>query len=152
MPVYLVQHGKQIPKEEDPEQHLSEAGKQDTEAVAKEASAKGVEVKKILHSEKARAKETADAIAAILAPSEGTEQKEGIQALDDVKAAAFELDPSGNLMLVGHLPFMEKLAAFLVTGDESRLTVKFQNGGIVCLDKRDEDDNWHVRWAITPRP
>ncbi len=152
MPVYLVQHGKQTPKEEDPEQHLSEKGRQDAEAVAQEASAKGVEVKKIFHSEKARAKETADALAGILNPSEGTEQKEGIQALDDVKPVASGLSPSGNLMLVGHLPFMEKFASFLVTGDESRLTVKFQNGGIVCLDKRDEDDNWHVRWAITPRP
>ncbi|MFO8057873.1 MAG: phosphohistidine phosphatase SixA [bacterium] len=151
MPLYLVQHGRQIPKDQDPEQHLSEDGKRDVEAVGQEARDKGLEVSRILHSSKVRAQETAEALASILNPPEGTAQKEGIQALDDVKAIAPELDPNENLMLVGHLPFMEKLASYLITGDESSLAVKFQNGGIVCLDKQEDADNWHVRWELVPR-
>ncbi len=150
MPVYLVQHGKQIPKEEDPEQHLSEKGRKDVEAVCEAAADKGLEVEKIFHSSKTRAQETAEVMASILKARQGTAQKEGIQALDDVKPIAADFDPDGNIMLVGHLPFMEKLASYLITGNETPAVVKFQNGGIVCLDKLPEEDTWHVRWSLVP--
>jgi phosphohistidine phosphatase len=53
-------------------------------------------------------------------------------------------------MLVGHLPFMERLASLLVFGDPARLVVKFQNAGIVALDQ-DSAGRWFVRWALMPR-
>ena len=62
------------------------------------------------------------------------------------------LQPSGgeSLMLVGHLPFMEKLAAYLLSGSIENLMVKFQNAGIVCLDKETDSGSWFIKWTLVP--
>jgi len=51
-------------------------------------------------------------------------------------------------MLVGHLPFLDRLTNLLVTGDAERSVVRFQMGGIVCLVREDQD--WAVSWMVTP--
>ena len=51
-------------------------------------------------------------------------------------------------MLVGHLPFLDRLAGLLITGDAERFVVRFQKGGIVCLVR--EDETWAVGWVVTP--
>jgi len=38
-------------------------------------------------------------------------------------------------MIVGHLPFLEKLTSYLVTGDEEELVLQFPTAGIVCFYK-----------------
>ena len=55
-----------------------------------------------------------------------------------------------NLMLVGHLPFMERLTSHLITGSSENLVFKFQNGGIVCLDQDPGTDTWFIKWALMP--
>ncbi len=54
-----------------------------------------------------------------------------------------------DLMLVGHLPFMEKLAAYLLSGKENSRLVLFRYGAIVCLEQK-EDQTWGVKWILTP--
>jgi len=44
------------------------------------------------------------------------------------------VDYSVNTMVVGHLPFLEWLTSFLITGRQSPVVFKLQNGGILCLD------------------
>jgi phosphohistidine phosphatase len=51
-------------------------------------------------------------------------------------------------MLVGHLPFMERLAGRMLTGEADQPVIGFTNAGIVCLEKHDE--RWQARWIITP--
>ena len=67
---------------------------------------------------------------------------------DDVAAVAAALDPASGLMLVGHLPFMERLTSELVAGDPERRVFRFQGGGIVCIDS--DDQGWHIRWTLMP--
>ena len=74
----------------------------------------------------------------------------GIGPLDDVTAVANTLKTGDNLMLVGHLPFMERLTGFLVTGSAETLVFKFQNGGIVCLDKDPDARWWFIKWTLMP--
>jgi hypothetical protein len=52
-------------------------------------------------------------------------------------------------MLVGHLPFLEKLTSLLLCGNEKTRLVLFRYGAIVCLEQR-EDKGWGVRWILTP--
>jgi phosphohistidine phosphatase len=52
-------------------------------------------------------------------------------------------------MIVGHLPFLEKLASLLVCGEESARVVLFRYGAVVRLDQK-EDRSWAVRWILTP--
>jgi phosphohistidine phosphatase len=54
-------------------------------------------------------------------------------------------------MLVGHLPFMERLTSYLITGSIDKPVLKFQNGGIVCLDKDVDSGFWIIRWTLMPK-
>ena len=150
MALYLVQHGKSLPKDQDPDQGLSEEGKAETELIAKTAKEKGVAVSQIKHSVKTRARQTAEILARFLNPTQGVQEISGIKPMDDVVEAAAGIDPVENTMLVGHLPFMERMAAFLITGSIDNPVFKFQNSGIVCLDKDPNTQTWVILWALVP--
>lgn len=150
MALFLVQHGKSLPKDEDPEKGLSPEGEADVVRIAGVASGYGVRVRRIRHSGKKRARQTAELFAGALNPPEGVAPVPGIAPLDDPATIAATLSPEDDTMLVGHLPFMEKLAAFLVTGKMDRPVFQFQNGGIVCLDRYPGSEAWVIRWALMP--
>ena len=60
MRLFLVQHGKVLPKDVDLERGLSESGKQDVANVAAFLARGSVQVERIFHSGKKRAWETAE--------------------------------------------------------------------------------------------
>jgi phosphohistidine phosphatase len=150
MALYLVQHGKALPKDQDTEQGLAPEGMVEVQRIAEVARNYGVSVRRIEHSGKKRAWQTAEIFAAALVPQEGVQVRKGIDPLDDVTLIATELESTDNLMLVGHLPFMERLSTYLITGSLERLVFKYQNGGIVCLDKDQEGRFWFIKWALMP--
>jgi phosphohistidine phosphatase len=151
MALYLVQHGKSLAKEIDPEQGLSEEGIAETERIAAVAKEYGVRVSCIVHSGKKRARQTAEFFAAALRPENGVQERGGLNPLDDVVQIAATLNSKEDLMLVGHLPFMERLTSYLITGSFEKLVFKFQNGGIVCLDKDPDRPSWFIKWALMPK-
>ena len=152
MALYLVQHGKSLSKEQDPEQGLSREGFTDVNRIAEVAAGYGVRPAAIKHSGKKRARQTGEIFAErLLGGKNKIEPASGLGPLDDVAAVANTLKTSDNLMLVGHLPFMERLAGLLITGSAEKLVFKFQNGGIVCLDKGPDAQWWFIKWALMPR-
>jgi phosphohistidine phosphatase len=150
MTLYLVQHGQSLPKDVDPDQGLSETGVAETERIAGVAKNYQVKVVHILHSVKTRARKTADIFASALNPSGGVKEVEGLKPMDDVAAFAADLSPDTNTMLVGHLPFMERMTSYLVTGSIDKPVFKFQNSGIVCLDQDPDSDSWIIIWTLMP--
>ncbi len=150
MAIYLVQHGKSHPKDVDPERKLNEEGKAEVRRIADVAGKYGIHVRGIKHSGKTRSQETAEIFGEALNPESGIEAIDGLGAKDDVTHFAKFLSAYDKNMYVGHLPFMEKLTAFLVSGDSDRLVVKFQNGGIVCLDRADSSNQWYIKWTLMP--
>ena len=148
MTLYLVQHGKCLSKEVDPQKGLSPEGMAEIEEVGKVVRRHGVTVSRILHSGKKRARQTAEILASFLSPDQQVDAVPGLKPLDDVAAFWKTTEATDQLMLVGHLPFMERLTAYLVTGNVDRLVTKFQNGGIVCLGKGTSDDEWFIRWML----
>jgi phosphohistidine phosphatase len=52
-------------------------------------------------------------------------------------------------MIVGHLPFLEKLAAYLITGNSENKLVKFQNSCIINIDS-DENNDCYIKWTLMP--
>ncbi|MCF8095676.1 MAG: phosphohistidine phosphatase SixA [Desulfobacteraceae bacterium] len=149
MSLYLVQHGKNLSKEIDPEQSLSEEGRKEVEHIGETASGYDVLVGKIRHSGKKRAEQTAEIFAEKLDVKDVAEA-EGLKALDEPAEFGKNVNPGENLMLVGHLPFMERMASWLTTGSMDYTVFKFQNGGIVCLDKLPDSEYWAVIWALVP--
>jgi len=150
MALYLVQHGQSLPKDVDPDQGLSEKGVAETERIAEVAKNYHINVGKILHSVKTRARKTADILASALNPTESVKEVEGLKPMDDVAAFAAALNPDTNTLLVGHLPFMERMTAYLVTGSIDKPVFRFQNSGIVCLDKDPETGSWVIVWTLMP--
>ena len=150
MALYLVQHGKSLSKDVDPEQGLSDEGRSEVQQIADVAKEYRVKVSRIAHSGKKRARQTAELFGNALTPSQDIEERGGLKPLDDVTAVADTLDTRENLMLVGHLPFMERLTNHLVTGSTEGLVFKFQNGGILCLDQDSESGSWFIKWSLMP--
>jgi phosphohistidine phosphatase len=150
MALYLVQHGKSLPKEIDPQQGLSEEGIAEVERIAQLAKGYNIKVRQIRHSTKERARQTAALFHKALGLHEPCQVMEGLGPLDDVTAIAAKIRDEQNLMLVGHLPFMERLVSYLITGSIEKKAFKFQNGGIVCLDRDPGSGDWFIKWALMP--
>jgi phosphohistidine phosphatase len=149
MQVYLVQHGAAHPKDVDPSRALTERGLQETQRVAALAARLNLDVYQIRHSGKTRAEQTAAVLGEALSPAGGVVKVPGLAPKDDVRPVAEALArESQAVMLVGHLPFLTRLAGLLLTGDPGRAVIKFRHAGIVCLTR--EDDCWLVAWVITP--
>jgi len=150
MALYLVQHGKCLSKDVDPEKGLSQEGMAEVQRIAEVANGYDIKPTVICHSGKKRARQTAEILSEALGPPESLREIDGIKPLDEVAPFATGLEAGQNIMLVGHLPFMERLCSFLTTGNIEPPVFKFQNGGIVCLEQFPENDNWAIRWALMP--
>jgi phosphohistidine phosphatase len=106
-------------------------------------------VHEIRHSGKTRAEQTVTVLGEVLEPTAGVVAASGLGPLDDVASVAEALaQASQPLMLVGHLPFMERLAGHMLAGDAEQPVIKFHNAGLVCLTR--EKERWQVTWIITP--
>jgi phosphohistidine phosphatase len=55
-----------------------------------------------------------------------------------------------QVMLVGQLPFLERLVGLLVCGNPDVTLFKLQNSGILCLDNVAEVKNPVIRRALMP--
>ena len=151
MTLYLIQHGQSLPKDVDPDQGLSEEGVAETERIAGVAKNYQINVGQIMHSIKTRARQTAGIFASALNPTGGVTEVAGLKPMDDVASFAASLNPDTHTMLVGHLPFMERMTSYLVTGSLDKPVFKFQNSGIVCLDKYPASESWVIVWTLMPR-
>lgn len=150
MKLYLIQHAQPKPKEEDPEKGLSAKGIADAERIAAFIGPLSIRVNAVWHSGKKRAAQTAEIVGKAVASVKGVISREGLAPLDPVDPAAEAIAAvSDDLMIVGHLPFLGKLASLLAAGSESADAVAFQQGGILCLE-RDGEGMWRIRWMITP--
>jgi len=151
MNLYLVRHGEAKSKMADPERHLSDKGAAE---IRKEASFIAehfhVRVISILHSSKTRARETAELFAEFIKPAKPPEEGEGLQPMADIYPWVERIyTMHEDTMIVGHLPFLEKLASYLLCQDENKRIITFETGGIACLC-RGEESTWFVRWMVSP--
>ncbi len=145
MKVYLVQHAKPKPEEEDPQKPLSEQGRADAQKVAE--FAKNIKVNKIQHSGKLRAQQTAEILGNSL--SVVVVKADSLEPMADTQIWANRLEEqSEDVMLVGHLPHLVKLASQLLTQNQEKPVISFKQGGIVCLEKTER--GWQVAWMVTP--
>ena len=150
MAIYFSQHGKSASKQVDPQRGLTREGAAEVIRVAQLLADAGVAVDVIWHSGKARASQTAELFADSLSPKQGVKSRSGIDPLDDVETLANELATDRDEMYVGHLPFMERIVSYLITGDANNRVVVFQNGGVVRLDWDAEVHRWVIRWTQFP--
>lgn len=150
MKLYLVQHGDAVSKDLDPERPLSDLGRHDLQRMAGFLGQLQVRVDRILHSGKTRAEQSAVILAHALLPNGQIESVFGLAPNDPVEAFAATLAArTGDTLLVGHLPFMARLAAWLLVGDAERQLLVYRPGSVACLE-RNESGDWHLNWMLRP--
>lgn len=148
MKLYLVQHGEAKSEAQDPLRGLTLKGEDEVQRVAHLAKQMGLNPSKIYHSGKLRAQQTAEIIGKAL--DKPVQTAKGLAPIDDVQTWAEKINQRGEeVIVVGHLPFMEKLTSYLITGDETLRPILFRNGAINCLEQK-EDKKWAIRWILTP--
>ena len=148
MRLYLVQHGEAKSEAEDPERSLTIRGEEETRKISDAAKKLGIRPSRIYHSGKKRAEQTAGIIAEAFGLS--VQLGQGLNPNDDVRPWVERISGEAeDLVIVGHLPFLEKLASVLVYGDERAKAVMFRYSAIVCLEKK-ESGRWAVDRIIKP--
>jgi phosphohistidine phosphatase len=149
MKLYLVRHGEAKSKLEDPQRSLTDRGREEVTRVAAYTVHSGVNVVQIRHSGIRRAEETAIILGEHLSPAEGVISVSGLAPNDDihpvVEALNNQIQP---VILVGHLPFLDRLASQLVCGKLNASVAQFQAGGIVALVR--ENGDWSISWVVSP--
>lgn len=150
MRMYLTQHGLAVPKDIDPDRPLSEQGRQDIRCLAELLDQAGIRVAQVLHSGKTRAEQTAALLAAPLLPAGRPQARTGLAPNDAVEPLYREIAAwAGDTLIVGHLPFLGRLASLMLAGDPDRPTLAFQPGSLACLE-RDTTGHWVLLWMVRP--
>ena len=150
MRLFLVQHGEAQPESVSPERELTPQGRLDVGRLADFLGARGVRAARSYHSGKTRARQTAEILAARLAPGTAPEVLAGLNPNDPVRPVAAQArDWNEDTLLAGHQPFMGRLATVLVADREDPAVLAFQQGSVVCLE-RNLAGGWEVAWMLRP--
>ncbi len=147
MKLFLVRHGKYNSAELDPTKGLSVDGKKDITKIGKYLKNAEFDISQIFHSEKQRAKDSADILGEVLKIS-NISQMRGISPLDDPEEVIVEIESvAENLMLVSHLPFVDRLASLLLSKKLNFDMFEFRQGTVLILEK---GVKWRVVCMVSP--
>ena len=150
MRIYLVQHALALDEAEDPKRAVSTQGCEDIVRTAGFLSLfVQPQPKFVFHSGKLRAKQTAEMFAEAWHLKDEIMQADDLSPNADAQVWAAKLNVmSDDVLIVGHLPYLPKLASLLLCNDADRQPIRFQNAGIVCLEKT--GDAWQCIFHINP--
>ena len=151
MRLYLARHGKAVLTGDEWKRPLAPRGRRDVARLAAFLAAAGCRVGRVVHSGRARARETAELLSAAIGPRGRVEEwRDGLQPEDSTdllaKAAAGWDD---DVMAVGHEPFMGRMVAHLLCGDPDAQLAIMKTGTVVCFEQA--GDRWRLCWMIGPK-
>jgi len=150
MKLYLAQHGEAKSEIQDPERPLTENGIFNVRRVAayitKNTDAR---VHSIFHSGKKRSLQTAEIFAELLKPLKGLQLGKELGPNSLPWGWVERLSQiQDDIMIVGHLPHLQKLSALLLCQDDTKPIIQFQKGGVISLN-RNESGIWSIEWIVT---
>jgi len=153
MAVYLMQHGEATTEAENAARPLTETGRAAVERVAARAKAADVRIDRCVHSGKLRAEQTAEVLVGAIGSERSIEPRDGLAPNDPVAPVADWLRDAAegsSIAVVGHLPFLDRLASLLITDDENTHVIQFRMGGLVKLVPKSEGPGFTVAWLLAP--
>lgn len=155
MRLYLARHGDAVDKETAKargldDRPLSEPGEEGVERVARDLSAAGVRVERVLHSDKIRAIQTGERLSAALCDTT-TAERSGLHPRDPVEGFLADIGTwSEDTLVVGHLPFMEIALSTLITGNPKAGVARLAAGAVACLERDEATGTWTLLWLVSP--
>lgn len=143
MKLYLMRHGQAENIDIDPEHGLSHKGNIAIEELTHRLSGKNITFKQIYHSEKMRARQTAEIMARNLAPEIVPSYRKNLKPDDNPALTISDIDGwQHDTLIVSHLPFLPRLLMLLTQDSQPAI---FSPGTIVCLTKIGPD--WQLDWT-----
>jgi phosphohistidine phosphatase len=120
---------------ENPQRPLAISGRQHAEHVASWLDGCDYSVEEILHSSKLRARQTAKIFGARLGVHAGhVRLVSGLKPNDDPAPVAETIKTDRrSVMVVSHLPLLNRLASLLLADDPDLLQFQFSDAGVVIL-------------------
>ena len=150
MKLYLVHHGEAVPKEQDPGRPLTDKGRKDLQKLATFLERAGIRVARIIHSGKDRARDSAEILRAEIAPGVDLERIKGIKPDAPVGPLLQDIHNwRQDILIAGHGPYISRLVASLITGNQGPKFVATKPGTIICLE-RDEREQFRICWMLPP--
>jgi len=144
--VYFVQHGISKPKDVDKDRPLSDVGSDEVHKVANYLKNHRIDIRKICHSGKLRARQTASIFSEVLKVSEVSEHK-GMNPKDRPEELISQITESA-VLYVGHLPNIQNVISNTINKDSANPVLKFQNAAVACLEM--DKGMGIIKWFITP--
>jgi phosphohistidine phosphatase len=154
--LYLMRHGEAAPGHPDAERALTSEGIAAAERIAARAAALDPRIAHVYHSGLVRAQQTAEILARALNTAGRVEPRAGLTPEAPVEPVArWLLDQAGlrgvgGTVLVGHLPFLARLASRLVAGTETGQVLLFEAGALVKLLPDAEGHSYAIAWMLSP--
>lgn len=150
MKLYLVRHGDSLPGDVDDTRPLSPQGQADIQNIAHFLAPLNLQIAYLFQSHKYRAQETAKILSASIHITKIIETHPELAPHADINLIIEEfLSHDEDTLLVGHMPFMGKLAGKLLAGDENKDILLFEPGCMVCLEKVGQSE-WMLCWMLNP--
>jgi phosphohistidine phosphatase len=157
MELYIMRHGDAVDPvtgghARDADRPLTDEGREETVAAAGGLARLGLALDLLLTSPLVRARQTAEAVAAVLAIARGPELCPDLAPGGDLPAVLAALGGSRRAMVIGHMPGLGQLVGLTVWGEEA-IIVPFRTAGVARVDwggppRPGEGD---LRWLLTPR-
>ncbi|MGD8563991.1 MAG: phosphohistidine phosphatase SixA [Desulfarculaceae bacterium] len=154
MEIYLMQHGPQLPSDQDPEEGLSPQG----EAIVKDSAAAlakmGIAFDAVITSPKKRAQQTAELVCAAtgftLEQIVISEKAKAMASPDETLEMLGAYQDRNRVLLAGHLPNLALVASGLLIGGPGA-ELLFERGCICCIEVQDfQAGPGRLRWFLLP--
>jgi phosphohistidine phosphatase len=154
MEIYLMQHGPNLSKDEDPEESLSPEGEAQVSKAAQAIKKMDLTFDVIIASPKKRSQQTAALVAkAVGFPVDSIVETEKVKAMTPAEETIRYLEEfqgKQSVFIAGHLPSLAEVASFLLTSG-SKATIQFERGGIGRIDVESlPTSEGKLRWYLTP--
>ncbi|HET7007463.1 MAG TPA: phosphohistidine phosphatase SixA [Candidatus Binatia bacterium] len=145
---YLMRHGEAVSEAPDGQRSLSAKGRVGVTEIAQRARSRGVSVARIYHSGILRAQQTAELVARVLLPREGVRKISGLRPDDDPFIIKVQADQfAQSVLLVSHLPYLDRLASLMTTGNSGRSVIDFAPATLACLTRH--PNRWKLNWSLS---
>ena len=154
MRLYIVQHGDALPKDINRDRPLSDRGRADIQRLTEWLSSRNFHAQQILHSGKARAKETAEMLRPLLESRDEIHASDGLAPNDSPETFLEQVRQSKKDTLVAsHMPFVARTVSQATTGAPDQqlvaLFVRALDG--IAGDRADEIDQSAIKFRVSGR-
>ena len=151
MKLYLMQHGVNLSKDQDPDKALSPEGKVQVETSGAGMKMLGLDFDAMVASPKKRAQQTAEKVASQLGIPMEVVVTDKVKAMADPEESMVFLKCLGkeSVLMAGHQPSIGKIVGKLIGAGEE--AVQVMNAGLIAVESEDmKPGTGKLLFALTP--